>query len=569
MTASRPRGLVVLGDRWEYDSRVVFGEGNNARTFVGRDLETGAGVFIKVFDHAAGESGHERFLREVEMHEGLRHEAILELLGRGPDGDVDYIVTPQLQPGSLWRVVKDPDTRRSPAATLAIGTRIAGALAYMHGRKEVHGDVSPGNVLLDGEGNAYLADFGFSKRLATIPAVTTGDGFRTEGYNLPREDDAPRTYEDDVYGLAAVLWFCLTGDSPAELPGERRRQIPSKSLRAPLVEALDWERGTIPSAADFAERLPSRWGSSAEDWRQVVSAPPPRSRIPEIAVVALIALVCAWFGGRALQAKPADAQAITGGGVSLHLDGEWRRSKEADGAAVLGISAPVAAEGNGKKVVAGRAQSSGPGMLSAAARASLPRGARKPEPVAVGGRTALRYGPARTGLGVVVEVLVFPLEDQVLVLRCTAFTGAPARACARAADGLELSEGSVQPLAPTTGVMRRLRAATSKLSEERQGKRKLLASATDQSKLSGPARQLARANRSFATAVAALPGNAQDATVLEAAEKAAGEAAGAYVDLAKADTEPAWRAARKRVDQSERRLEVAIGDLAKLRAYRQ
>ncbi len=49
----------------------------------------------------------------------------------------------------------------------------------MHGRNEVHGDISPGNILLDGGGGdvAYLADFGFSKRVATAPIATTGDGF--------------------------------------------------------------------------------------------------------------------------------------------------------------------------------------------------------------------------------------------------------------------------------------------------------------------------------------------------------------------------------------------------------
>src|SRR5215218_7140386 len=165
MTARSDPRLPVLAGRWEYDPRVVFAAGNNAQTFAGRDLESGGEVVVKIFSHAAGGRGRERFLREARLHEKLEHDAILELLGQGQDDGVDYMVTRRLRPGALGDVVRQR-SRLSPAATLAIGIRIADALAYMHGRNEVHGDISPGNILLDGrEGDsAYLADFGFSKR---------------------------------------------------------------------------------------------------------------------------------------------------------------------------------------------------------------------------------------------------------------------------------------------------------------------------------------------------------------------------------------------------------------------
>ena len=142
-------GPPVLAGRWEYDPRVVFAAGNNAQTFAGRDLDSDEEVVVKIFSHAAGGRGRERFLREAKLHEELEHEAILELLGQGQDGGVDYIVTRRLRPGALGDVVRQR-SRLSPAATLAIGLRIADALAYMHGRNEVHGDISPGNILLDG-----------------------------------------------------------------------------------------------------------------------------------------------------------------------------------------------------------------------------------------------------------------------------------------------------------------------------------------------------------------------------------------------------------------------------------
>src|SRR5207342_2632207 len=104
----------------------------------------------------------ERFEREGTLHGELKHEAILELLDAGTDDGSPYIVTRRLHPGALREFVIDQGHRLVPLRTLRIGERIADALAYMHSREEVHGDISPGNILLEGEADAYLADFGLS-----------------------------------------------------------------------------------------------------------------------------------------------------------------------------------------------------------------------------------------------------------------------------------------------------------------------------------------------------------------------------------------------------------------------
>ena len=48
---------------------------------------------------------------------------------------------------------------------LRIGAQIGSVLAYAHARGVVHRDVKPGNILVDANGNAFLADFG----LALLP----------------------------------------------------------------------------------------------------------------------------------------------------------------------------------------------------------------------------------------------------------------------------------------------------------------------------------------------------------------------------------------------------------------
>jgi serine/threonine protein kinase len=555
----------VIAGRWEYDTRALISKGNNALTYEGRDLQTGKEVVVKIFSDAGGGRGHERFLREARLHKELKHYAILELLDQGSDAGVDYIVTPMLQPGALATVVPDR-LRLSPAATLAIGTRIADALAYMHGRKEVHGDLSPGNILLNEKEDAYLADFGFSKRVATVPVATSGERFATRGFSLPREHGARRTYEDDVYGLAAVLWFCLTGDSPGDSPRARRRELSRRVLRAPLNRVLDLESGSIPTAQEFKQSLKKHWSKAGRDWR-AVSEPQRRSRVPVVVAAGVVALVAAGIAGQGLKPKPATAATTTidGGGVTLNLAGEWE-SKQAPSLPALRMRTPIAAASNSSVVVVGRASSAGQQLIAPAARASLPPAARSPQLVVVGEHPALRYASA-TRIGVTQEILALPLERDVLVVRCSGSASALPKVCAQAAADLELRDGSVQPLAPTAATARQLRAATNRLSAERRRQRSLLASTSSKGKLSAIAEELAGANRAFANRIAAMPATAQDAKSLGAAEDAARQTAAAYADLARASANSAWSTALARIDQRERQLEAKIRRLGALRVY--
>ncbi len=558
--------LRVLAGRWEYDARAFIAAGNNAQTYAGKDLQSGDEVVVKIFSHAGGGRGRERFLREARLHEELKHYAILELLGRGPDEGVDYIVTRMLRPGALWDVVRDR-SGLSPAATLAIGTRIADALAYMHGRNEVHGDISPGNILLDEKEAAFLADFGLSKRVATSPVVTSGDGYGTRGFSLPREPDTQRTYEDDVYGLAAVLWFCLTGEPPAESPRARRAELAKRTLRAPLNRVLDWESESIPTAEDFKQSLSRQWSKVGQDWR-AVSAPPRRSRAPMAVAAGAVALVVAGAAGQSLQPKPAVAAQTTidESGMTLNLPGDWK-SRKAPRLTGFHFSAPVAANRGSTTVVAGREPSAGPQLIADAARASLPPAARKPKPVFVGEHAALRYGPATFRFGSNVEVLALPLKQKVLVVYCGAPTKKLLKLCDQVSADLELRDGSMQPLAPSPISARQLREATDLLGTERQQQRSLLASTSNKKKLSAAAEELAGANRSFSNRIAALPTTAQDAKTLGAAADAARETAAAYADLARANTNSAWGNAQAQVDQREQQLEAAISRLGALRVY--
>ena len=105
-------------------------------------------------------------------------------------------------------------TRRSKARALRRAAQeLAGALAYLHGRGVVHGDVSPANVRLAGEGEgarAVLIDFG----LAGPPRPGDGRACGTLGYAAPEALTGARTPASDLFALGATLYETWSGAPP-------------------------------------------------------------------------------------------------------------------------------------------------------------------------------------------------------------------------------------------------------------------------------------------------------------------------------------------------------------------
>ena len=111
-----------------------------------------------------------------------------------------------------------------PQAVCWLGSRLAAALAYAHGRGVLHRDVKPANVLVAADGTPKLADFNISyssKLEGTTAAAYFGGSL---AYMSPEQLEAcnpthGREADDldgrsDVYSLGVMLWELLTGKRP-------------------------------------------------------------------------------------------------------------------------------------------------------------------------------------------------------------------------------------------------------------------------------------------------------------------------------------------------------------------
>ncbi|MEC5179969.1 serine/threonine-protein kinase [Arthrobacter sp. CG_A4] len=178
--------------------------------------------------------------------------------GDGDSGDGLGLVLDYAPGGSLGGLVAGRG-KLGAGETVTILTPLAQALAYLHGNGFTHGDLSPGNVLFTAHGKPLLADLGVARMVADPGDVSQAG---TDGFRDPAPVDAVRAGlqpERDVYSLAALGWYCLTGRAPE--PGPQRPPLPllvpdvPAALAAALEAGMHEDRRQRPPAAEFAAAI--------------------------------------------------------------------------------------------------------------------------------------------------------------------------------------------------------------------------------------------------------------------------------------------------------------------------
>ena len=129
----------------------------------------------------------------------------------------------------------DPSVRLSPRWVAELGRQAAEALDYAHRQGIVHRDVKPSNLIVDRDGQLWVADFG----LARVPGgdrTATGTLVGTFRYMSPEQVAGASEVIDhrtDVYSLGATLYELLLL-RPAHPQDDRLELFRAITERAPV-----------------------------------------------------------------------------------------------------------------------------------------------------------------------------------------------------------------------------------------------------------------------------------------------------------------------------------------------
>jgi serine/threonine-protein kinase len=211
-TAAEPQAGDMVGP---YRVESMLGEGGMGRVYraVGPD---GAVVALKVVkaELAKDEVFRRRFEREAGTAARVTHSNVVPVLATGEHEGIPYMAQQFITGGSLEDRIKR-ETRLDLNTTVDLCTQVADGLDALHAEGLIHRDVKPGNILLDGEGKAYITDFGLMKDREASVLTRPGQALGTMDYMAPEQIRGEEvTAQSDVYALGCVMIECLSGAPP-------------------------------------------------------------------------------------------------------------------------------------------------------------------------------------------------------------------------------------------------------------------------------------------------------------------------------------------------------------------
>ena len=227
-----------------------------------------------------------RFERERDILATLEHPHIARLYDAGLDERgrpymaLEYV---EGEPIDAWCRERD----LAPAARLQLLLQVAEAVAYAHGRLVLHRDLKPANILVTGEGQVRLLDFGIAKLMqaegAAETALTQASGRAlTLDYASPEQIRGETLgTASDVYSLGVVAFELLAGARPYRLKRGSAaeleeaitgQEVPRASAMAASPALQRALRGDLDAILNRAlkKRVTERYGTVdalVHDWR--------------------------------------------------------------------------------------------------------------------------------------------------------------------------------------------------------------------------------------------------------------------------------------------------------------
>lgn len=198
----------VLGHR--FDILAELGAGRMGLVFKAQDRELGDLVTLKLLKpEVVANAAHFDWLRNVIRQARIvRHPNVMAIYDFGEAEGLPYI-SAEFERGLTLRFVLDKYRQLPAIAVVRLARQLGHGLTALHAERLLHRGIKPENVHIEGGGQVRLMDFGLA-----LP-IASGGSVAGVGYLAPEQlDGRELDQRADVYGIGAVLYEALTGQTP-------------------------------------------------------------------------------------------------------------------------------------------------------------------------------------------------------------------------------------------------------------------------------------------------------------------------------------------------------------------
>lgn len=238
----------------EYSLDREIGRGGMGVVYLAREVRLARPVAIKVLPAALSARPELRaaFLREAQTVAALTHPNIVAIHAAGERGGFVYIAMAFVEGTTLGERIRSRGPLL-PGQAARVLREVAWALAYAHGARLVHRDVTAENILLErGSERALVSDFGIASAMYGTAVSSDGRVMGNAHYVSPEQAcGEPLDARSDLYSLGVAGYYALTGRLPFD--GESSAEVVNKQLTE-----------TAPSITSIAPTVPPRLAAAVE-----------------------------------------------------------------------------------------------------------------------------------------------------------------------------------------------------------------------------------------------------------------------------------------------------------------